>query len=499
MRKTKAILAGLMAAATVLSMTACEESGTPAASGSTPVPAGTTTAATTSATTTTFAENEGVNQAVENMDPTALDNPDLEVTERLEWMAWWDIDETTPAAILFKETYGVPTTGKDPDRDGRIFDYTTVSYGERYDKLATAIAAGDSPDFFPFEALDFPYGVLKGRYQPIDEVVNLDNGKWDGAKEMMEQFKLGGRYYAAFYEISLNNLMYYKQSNIAEDPRELFEAGNWTWDTFLEISRKWQDSADNRYCIDGYNPENDFMISTGVPMIGIEDGVIVNNLHDPAVERAEENMLTLLQKENLRYPRHELNGWSVNMKAWANDMILFYADGSTWVFEGDSGLNRFATAFGWDESEIVCVPFPRDPQADAHYVLAKQDALMWCKGSTNANGVAAWLDCCVTASQDPAVREAAKAQQKENYGWSDYNLDAYYEWTDLNTTTLTPIFDFKGGLGTVSDGSACENPIQSLTNMVYLTGDKTYTQLRTEHEPAIQAAIDEINTYISQM
>ncbi len=501
MRKTKAIFAGLLAAATVLSMTACEESGTPATSGNGPAAPATTTPVQTSATTTTYAENEKVNEAVENMDPTALDNPDLEVTERLEWMAWWDIDETTPAAILFKDTYGIPENGKDPERAGRIFDYTTVSYGERYDKLATAISAGDSPDFFPFEMLDFPYGVLKGRYQPIDEVLNLDNGKWDGAKDMMEQFKLGGRYYAAFYEISLNNVMYYRKSVIdeigADDPRTLFENGNWTWDTFLDISRKFQQSGDNKFCVDGYNPENDFMISTGTPMIGNNEGVIVNNLHDPNVERAEENMLVVLQKENLRYPRHELNNWSVNPMAWANGDILFYCDGGTWVFE--ETLAKFQQRYGWAEDEIVAVPFPRDPQADAHYVTAKQDAMMWVKGSTNASGVAAWLDCSVTAAQDPAVREAAKAQQKENKGWSDYNLDAYYTWTDLNQTPLTPIFDFKGGLGEVSDGSATENPIQSLTNLVYLTGDQTYTQLRSQHEPAIQAAIDEINEYINKL
>ena len=29
-------------------------------------------------------------------------NPDLKVDKRIKWMAWWDIDETTAAAELFK-------------------------------------------------------------------------------------------------------------------------------------------------------------------------------------------------------------------------------------------------------------------------------------------------------------------------------------------------------------------------------------------------------------
>ena len=132
MKKFRAILAGILASASVLSITACsKDEGTP-------------TATTTGATTTTYAENSAVNEAVANMDITVLDNPDLEVTERIEWMAWWPIDETTPAAILFKDVYGIPTTGDNPDCDGMIFDYTNVSYADRYDKLSSHIASDDS-------------------------------------------------------------------------------------------------------------------------------------------------------------------------------------------------------------------------------------------------------------------------------------------------------------------------------------------------------------------
>ena len=66
--------------------------------------------------------------------------------------------------------------------------------------------------------------------------------------------------------------------------------------------------------------------------------------------------------------------------------------------------------------------------------------------------------------------------------------------------TLEPgsIVAFKGGLGAVSDASAMENPVQSLTNMVYVWGE-SYYQVRAEHEPAIQAALDEINAYIDEI
>ncbi len=456
---------------------------------------------TTASTTTTFDDDQTVSEAVDAVDVTELDNPDLEVNERIEWMAWWAIDETTPEAMLFKDVYGIPSRGKNRDCDGRIFDYNYIAYATRFDSLATAIASGDSPDLFPFEMADYPYGVMKGRYQPVDDIINIDSPKWDVAREAMEQFEIDGRVYCAFYEIGMNNLLYYRRSVIDEagldDPLELFNRNQWTWDEFINMGRTFQNSGDGKYLIDGYNAENSMILSTGTPMIGLDGGNIVSNLYSPVIERVEADMISLLQRENLRYPRHELNSWAVDPKAWANGDILFHADGGIWVYEAT--LSKFATRFAWADDEIVCVPFPRDPQADAYYFEAKHDAMMWVKGSDNAAGVAAWLDCCVTTYQDPAVREAVKAQRKENYGWSDENLDNIYEWTDLRDSPLTPIFDFKHGLGAVSDASAVENPIQSLTNVVYTTGGSTYSQLREMHNPAIQASIDELNEYIDSL
>lgn len=491
MKKIKAIASAMLAAMMVLTLTACEEepvgSGTPNDSN-----APGTTAPSTTPEHTTFDTDPAVQEAIKGLE---VDNPDLEVTDRIYWMAWWEIDETTPAAELFKEIYGIPAKGKQADRNGMIFDYTYVAYGDRYDGLGNAIAADEGPDIFPFEILDFPYGVLRGRYQPVDDIVNIDSPKWAATRDLMEKFVLNGKHYCAFYEISLNNVFYYRKSVIdnlgVEDPRELFEKGEWDWDAFLDMGRKFQQADEGNYLLDGYNPENDLLLSTGTPMVANIDGVIVSNLRDPAVERAENQMLAVLQQENLRYPRHELNSWNVKPSAFADGKTLFYADGSTWVFE--ETLSKYAKKYGWESDEIQFVPCPKDPQADAHYVTLKQDSLMWCKGSTNAAGVSAWIDCNVTVSVDPKVKEAGIQQSIDKYNWNRELLEFYYSLTALDgTSPVTPIVDFKGGLGTVSDASATENPIQSLTNLVYLTGE-SFTSLREQHEPAINAAIDDIN------
>ncbi len=549
MKKFKAITCALLTAAIALSLTGCVEEGAVSSdsnSGGGVTPPVTTPPATTTTQAQAVAEDKGVIDAVKGI-TDQLDFPDLDVKKRIKWMAWWDIVESSPECTLFKEVYGIPEEGEDPASAGRIFEYSFTAYGERYTKLAAAIASGSSPDLFPFEILDFPYGVLKGRYQPIDELgFNFDSPKWVNTKDLMKLFELNGRNYTAFYQIDLNNLMYYRKSVIEdaglEDPRELYEKGEWDWDKFLEMARAFKDTGEGKYVIDGFNPENDFLLSTGVPMVGNDGTQIINNLYTAEVEGVITGMLATLQKENLRYPRHELNGWGVNPKAWADGDILFYADGSTWVLE--ETLSTYAARNGWGEylkynpdgttepatrddykanqkelkeaqdngqptdeipvvtftlnDEISFVPFPKCPSADKYYVTLKQDALMWCKGSTNEAGVKAYIDCCATAALDPSVKEASIKQRIKNKGWQREDLEFYYSLVALDgSSPLTPAIDFKGGLGAVSDGSATQNPIQSLTNMVYLTGE-SFTTLRETHNPAIQAAIDDVNAMIAK-
>lgn len=425
-----------------------------------------------------------------------LDNPNLKVNKRIKWMAWWELDETTPQAQLFKETYGVPATGSNPDSYGKIFDYIHISYMERYDKLATAIQSGDSPDLYPFEIRDYPYGAVTGRYQPLDSIIDFSSPKWDNSRDIMDQFKIGGKNYCAIYEISFSSLMYYRKSVIEEaglsDPRKLFEQGKWTWDAFLDMARKFQQSGDNRYAIDGYNCDANLLLTTGTPIIDLKNGKLVNNMQSDNVKRAMD-FLSTLQSENLRYPFHELNCWSINPKSWAWDNTLFFADGGTWTFEDT--LTKFQKRLDWADDEICVVPYPKDPQSDKYYQNMMHEAYMWCKGSTNKNGVAAWIDCCVTTALDPKTTAGTKELLKDRYNWTDYNLDFIYSQTSLDgSSMLTPVFEFKNGIGTdIAYAGESDSPVMELTTKVALTGDMTYDQVCNEHFAVIDARVKEIN------
>ena len=211
-----------------------------------------------------------------------LSYPDLKVTKRIKWMAWWTMDETSGEAVLFKEAYGIPATGDNPADDGRIFENTIVDYAARYDRLSTSIASDESPDLFPFEITDFPYGILMNRYQAVDDIVDFNSEKWQPTKALNDQFMLNGKHYTAFWTYGLADMMWYKKSNVEaigkDDPQELFKQGKWDWDAFLDIARAWQQSGSTdtpRFVTDGWSVEENIVTATGVPIIGTDGSKLV--------------------------------------------------------------------------------------------------------------------------------------------------------------------------------------------------------------------------------
>lgn len=524
MKKFRSVIAAVLAAATVLTMTACDEEVTPSGTGSsnsgTPSAGGeqSSSSSTSSALATSREEyvDSNVQEAVGQL-KDQLEDPEMKVEKRIKWLAWYNIQEATPAGELFKSVYGIPETGDDPDAAGNIFEWENVAYVDRYTKLGTNIQADMSPDMFPFEGTDFPIGIIKGRYQPVDELLDLSLPKWQGAKDLMDQFKVNGKYYCAFWEITLGSLMWYKKSAIAEidaeDPQELFKQGKWDWDAFLDIGRKWQQSGTEdapRYLYDGWGVENNFFLSTGVPLVSMKEGKMTANLHDPNIERAVQ-LIETLDNENLPWPRAE-QGWTISPRSWINNQNLFFCEG-VWRYEGNGwngksdtdedkkkmqsadGLKDYRIRFKWPEDEIRVVPFPKDPKADKHYVQLKQDSFMWVKGSKNPNGVKAWIDCSVTASLDPDTTEAAKQQMIDDptKQWTRELLDFLYPLYKLDgSSPVYPVAEFRTGLPyPVYDSNASQSPVASLTDFIYI--DESFTTLRDTHESVIQAAIDDMN------
>lgn len=445
-RKLKTLISSIICLGTVISMTACDnsESNDPDI--------------TTNAEYTPLVEylaESGLKDKV---------NSDIKVNKKIKWMGWWALDETTAPAELFKMVYGIP----DQEHGDKIFEYSSVAYGARYDSLSARVTSGDSPDIFPFEIINFPYAAYKGFFSPIDDYVDFSDSAWDDVRDVLKQFQWGGKNYCAMTTLELDQVMWYRTSVVAEagldDPYELYKADNWTWDTFLDMCDKWQLSGDGKYAIDGWQAPDRLVITTGVPLIGIVDGKLQQNLQNADIERAMTNLIDVLYKEDYRYPRHELNGWSINMADWVNGNILFLTMEYTAYKDSFQG---YITRKKWDNNEIFCVPFPRDPQADAYYQCFKNFCYMLVSGSKNTEGFTAWTQCLIATAKDEETARISREQLQANYGYSDKLLDLFEEMQ--TSGKLTPVFDFKGGIGQdVVDSSTVYNPVDMLTQIPYL-------------------------------
>ncbi len=492
MKKTvKTLVSAVICASIFLSVSACEQAGGTEGQDDTPV--------------TTNEEYTPLQDHVKDL--AAKVDPSIKVEKKIRWLSHWAIDETDAPSELFKSVYGIPEEGDSSygNDANNIFDYIKVDYAARYDQLGKMVVSGQSPDIFQFEIGNYPYTAWKNLFQPIDKYIDLSNPLWDPTRDAMKMFEWGGENYCALTVINLDQVLWYRKSTIAEnglsDPYELYKANNWTWDTFLDMCDKFSDPDNGKFCIDGWSVPEKFVATTGAPIIGIYDGKLKSNLYDANIERCMDTVVNTLYKQNYRYPRHELNGWSQNLMNWVTGDTLFFAELSTALKDS---YQSYFQRYKWEEDEVFCVPYPRDPQSDKYYSTMKIDSFMLCDGAPNTAGFTAWTQCLLAAQNDEETAKISREKLQRDYiGYSDELCDFLDELQFGGV--ISPVFDFKSGIGQdVVDGNTVYNPVTCLTEIPYLNcldvdnNPATFTTLRAANEGIINSRVEEINASIGQ-
>lgn len=292
----------ISAAALALIMGATAFTGCSGSTNSTP--GGTDSAASTSGGAATgsqkiMSSNENVKSAVDNVS-VAEDYKNIKVDTKLKFMAWYDIQEASPAVELFKTLYGTPKNkpeGYESVADENVFVNVKVSnYNNRYLDLAKLVQSDESPDTFPFETSNYPYGIYQNLFQTIDGVVDTNTEDWVDYKPIIDKFNWGGKVYTPIVDVNPATLLWYRKSIIEEngfdDPWELFEKGEWTWSKCIEMARKFTDPDNAKYAFDGYGLDHAFIATTGKPLIGLESGKLVSNLYDANIEKCMDMLRT---------------------------------------------------------------------------------------------------------------------------------------------------------------------------------------------------------------
>lgn len=356
--------------------------------------------------------------------------------KKIKWMATWDINpgptgKNVPIELaLFQERYG-----------GEI-EYYAVTWENRYDKLAAAIQSGEGIDFFSASDSDaFPKGA-KGMFAPIDDYIDFDSPLWSDVKDVNDSIMWNGNHYVAVVFVTGDNCaVIYNRDTIEEagleDPAVLYEQGNWTWDTFEDMLIKFVDKDNKKFGIDGWWFEFGLMSTTGVPPVTIENQKLVNNLGDPAMERVQDYLYELYNKDCIAICTESFG---------SKDMPNYIGEGKTLFYP--CGLYQFyCEPEQWQKKfgeNAFFVPMPKDPEADEYYVPTGMDAFVMVKGCQNPEGVAKYLDCKRYTLLNDKVRSIADEQMVEDYGWSQDMIDMKDSMQSL--AEENPVYDFSKGV-----------------------------------------------------
>ncbi len=312
MKKTYArILAGVMAAASAFSLSACSDD---SGSGSTD----------TTPTESTTAKTEWTGDNVEvTVAEDAVDS-DINIEgQTLKWMGFYDLNPTndnperSAEVALFEDTYGAK------------IQYIETTNATQFDDLATAILGGQSPDIFVYDWRSFPYDINKGQYQPIDSIVDWNDPMWADVKDQADLFTWKGEHYIAPFGYGFNDfqiLMYNKstvESMGLDDPYELYEEGKWDWDVFVDMMKTFTGGDESLYGISGWWT-NAFVYTAGDTIVKYDGTNFTNNLYSQKVERAQHVIEDIWSNGLVK------RGWVGPEAAFVSNDCLFYSMG-TWA------------------------------------------------------------------------------------------------------------------------------------------------------------------------
>ena len=437
MKNFKKTLAGISALTLTLSMTACggdSSSNGGSSSSADETTATTTTAATVELNTATLAEEDAA--TLEEVADKELRDVELE-NKTIKWLAHYDINPSTAKGdseavniSLFKNKYG-----------GEIKWYSTT-WNTRYSDLSTYVLGGEGIDFFPCDTAALPKGVVSGMFQPVDDYIDLSSPFWQDVGEAMEIYNFNGKHYELVNSVTAENIVIYNKQTISEqgldDPWELYQAGEWNWDTFEKMLEQFVDPDADQVGLDGYWNEKALLLSAGVPSVEAVDGHLVTNLNDPTIEKAMNWMYGLYNKGLVM--DMSLYDWSEQPQFMGEGKELFYIIGA-WAVQ--SNPDTWNTKIPVENLGLAPVP---SPEGSDPYQAATLDGWVICKGAANPEGVALFSECTRLANTSDDAIAIADKKAKEDFQWSDELIAINKEINEL--ARKYPVVDLATGVST---------------------------------------------------
>lgn len=408
---------------------------------------------------------------------------------KVQWLAHYDINPADgkvedPSIALFREVYG-----------GEV-EWVQTDWNSRYTKLASLVSANTAPDMFPADDMDaFPMGALKNMFQPIDDVIDLNDELWSENKASLDQFAIGDKHYVAVIETQPNLVCIYNTNTIDEcgydQPADLYKNGEWTWDIFQEYCVEFNDDSQEKYALDGFWYWDGITHTTGKPFIGFEGGKIVSNIDSPEIEKAQ-NFIYDLIKAGSGFPRH-LNNWSTRgstdsgSEGLGSGLTLFIPCG---LYEIEDTLVNTADLGSVADGEVMFVPMPKMDENSDYYMPSRINGYCLVSGAPNPEGFEAFMRCKRICNEDEAIKQIGIDTLVNDYGWTQDMLDMREECYRL--ANEKPVFEFK---------NAVTKDIEDIMGQLVVAtsstgGQKTWAEARAENLEVVEYLIDEANAQL---
>ena len=260
---------------------------------------------------------------------------------------------------------------------GVTFEYVNLLYAGAQESINTSIMAG-TPDVDVYMiglAIGAPavangYAIDMRDYLPADHPVitgkdevltYIDVG--NGAVSLLTN-KNKANMVGSTYPLSFN-LQMIEEANL-EDPRDLVEAGEWTWEKFLEYCQVLTQDVDGDGVTDVYGfggwPGDYF------PLLVMSNGSYIaagatENLSSPEVAETLQFMQDLYL-DGYAYPLPAENGWDICRFLYREGKVAF-SPNAAWIMDSnkDYGFQQ-GEDYPVLEFDMVFVPWPAGPSGD---------------------------------------------------------------------------------------------------------------------------------------
>lgn len=326
----------------------------------------------------------------------------------VKWLAFYDLNPTAEGAVkskdveLFEKKYG-----------GKI-EWVPTTWDCRYDDLSTHILGGTGIDIYPGDDNNLPKGIISGMFQPVDKYINLNDSIWKNTKNAMETYNFGGKHFMFVTDVKAEYFVYYNTATIKEcglkDPWKLYENGEWNWNTFKSMLKKYVNEDEDRYGLDGWYNENALMYSAGMPAVKNVKGHVVSKLNSSTVKKAMDYQYGLY-KDGLVLDKDQF-GWTEHPQMMGIGCQLFRIGGYWEVY---CAPELWVNDIPPENLGIVPVPSPKGSKS---YQAANLEGYVLCKGATNPKGAALLAECGIVAAYDKDIRKLERQQNIDNYGWT---------------------------------------------------------------------------------